>query len=73
MTRGNGSKRVFLLGPSHHVYLPNAALSQCTTYATPLGNLKIDSESNRPSSTQVLMDSDRGAQVERQLYDHVGF
>lgn len=36
------SKRIFLLGPSHHAYLPNLALSQHTTYATPLGPLPLD-------------------------------
>jgi len=39
-----GIKRVFLLGPSHHLYLPNAALSQCKTYETPFGDLVIDTE-----------------------------
>lgn len=38
------AKRVFLLGPSHHFYLTKAALSQCTHYATPLGNLAVDRE-----------------------------
>jgi MEMO1 family protein len=41
----NHSKRVFLLGPSHHVYLNNIALSRCDTYETPIGNLSIDKES----------------------------
>ncbi|KAF4549654.1 MEMO1-like protein [Elsinoe fawcettii] len=36
------AKRVFLLGPSHHFYLTNAALSKCAQYATPLGNLAVD-------------------------------
>ncbi|KAK5109098.1 hypothetical protein LTR62_007555 [Meristemomyces frigidus] len=36
------AKRVFLLGPSHHHYLSKAALTRCTQYATPLGNLKVD-------------------------------
>lgn len=36
------SKRVFLLGPSHHHYLTKAALSRCTHYATPIGDLKVD-------------------------------
>lgn len=36
------SKRVFLLGPSHHFYLEKAALTKCTHYGTPLGNLPID-------------------------------
>ena len=31
-----------MLGPSHHYYLTKAALSRCTHYATPLGDLKID-------------------------------
>ncbi|KAK9449838.1 memo-like protein-domain-containing protein [Limtongia smithiae] len=34
--------RVFLLGPSHHIYLNNCALSECTEYATPLGNIPLD-------------------------------
>ncbi|KAL9017455.1 MAG: hypothetical protein Q9185_005217 [Variospora sp. 1 TL-2023] len=38
------SKRIFLLGPSHHLYLPNCALppASTTTYATPLGPLPLD-------------------------------
>lgn len=35
-------KRIFILGPSHHFYLPGCALSQHTHYATPLGPLRID-------------------------------
>jgi AmmeMemoRadiSam system protein B len=35
---------VFLLGPSHHVYLNNCALSQCTHYRTPIGDLEVDTE-----------------------------
>jgi AmmeMemoRadiSam system protein B len=31
--------RVFLLGPSHKVYLDFIATSQCTEWATPLGNI----------------------------------
>lgn len=38
------SKKVFLLGPSHHHYLTKAALSRCTQYATPIGNLDVDRE-----------------------------
>lgn len=36
------SKRVFLLGPSHHLYLPGCALSKHTHYAHPNGNLPLD-------------------------------
>ncbi|ORX72299.1 UPF0103-domain-containing protein [Linderina pennispora] len=37
-------KRVFLLGPSHHIYLDNCALSACSEYETPLGNIAIDKD-----------------------------
>ncbi|CAL3970196.1 hypothetical protein PZA11_006469 [Diplocarpon coronariae] len=36
------AKRIFLLGPSHALYLPGCALSKHSAYATPLGNLAID-------------------------------
>ncbi|GAC76055.1 predicted dioxygenase [Moesziomyces antarcticus T-34] len=35
-------ERVFILGPSHHVYLDGCAVSRCSQYATPLGNLEVD-------------------------------
>ncbi|KAG9300777.1 hypothetical protein G9A89_023575 [Geosiphon pyriformis] len=35
-------KRVFILGPSHHFHLSGCAVSQCTQYETPLGNLNLD-------------------------------
>ncbi|CCX31415.1 MEMO1 family [Pyronema domesticum] len=35
-------KRIFILGPSHHVYFTNCKLSACDYYATPLGNLTLD-------------------------------
>ncbi|GAA5903670.1 hypothetical protein JCM8208_003653 [Rhodotorula glutinis] len=35
-------KRVFILGPSHHAYLDGCALSKCTEYETPIGNLPLD-------------------------------
>ncbi|KAJ1718991.1 hypothetical protein LPJ61_006406, partial [Coemansia biformis] len=37
-------RRVFLLGPSHHVYLEKCALSQCAEYETPLGSIEIDQQ-----------------------------
>ncbi|KAI0307728.1 MEMO1 family [Multifurca ochricompacta] len=37
-----GIKRVFILGPSHHVYLDGCALSKCAEYATPIGALLLD-------------------------------
>ena len=35
-------KHIFLLGPSHHLHLPNCALSGHTHYATPLGDIPLD-------------------------------
>ncbi|KAJ1916317.1 hypothetical protein H4219_003845 [Mycoemilia scoparia] len=37
-------KRVFLPGPSHHVYLEDCALSSCDEWETLLGNLIIDNQ-----------------------------
>ncbi|MCJ1365025.1 hypothetical protein MMC16_004144 [Acarospora aff. strigata] len=37
------AKQIFLLGPSHHTYLPTAALSPHSTYLTPLGPLRLSS------------------------------
>ncbi|KAF9460856.1 hypothetical protein BDZ94DRAFT_1168937, partial [Collybia nuda] len=39
-----GIKRVFILGPSHHIYLDNCALSSCHEYDTPIGKLPLDLE-----------------------------
>ncbi|KAI6047605.1 MEMO1 family, partial [Pisolithus marmoratus] len=41
-----GIKRVFILGPSHHVYLTRCDVSGCEYYETPLGKLRIDKEVN---------------------------
>ncbi|KAF8912706.1 MEMO1 family [Gymnopilus junonius] len=35
-------KKVFILGPSHHFFIEGCALSKCTQYGTPLGNLPLD-------------------------------
>ena len=34
--------RVFVLGPSHKVYLDFVATTHCLEWETPLGNLKVD-------------------------------
>ncbi|KAK6349218.1 hypothetical protein TWF730_009970 [Orbilia blumenaviensis] len=39
-------KRVFILGPSHHIYLDGCALTSHSTYDTPLGPLTIDTAAN---------------------------
>ncbi|ORY34949.1 MEMO1 family [Naematelia encephala] len=38
----NKIKRVFLLGPSHHAYIPGIALSSFDSYGTPLGDIPLD-------------------------------
>ena len=37
-------ERVFLLGPSHKVFLDFIATTQCKEWETPLGNLPVDTE-----------------------------
>ncbi len=38
-------KRIFLLGPSHHVWLDGASVNtEADFYATPLGNIPVDTE-----------------------------
>ena len=37
-------RRVFLLGPSHHVFLKRCALTTCDTYRTPMGDLAVDAD-----------------------------
>lgn len=38
------AKRVFILGPSHTYYLGDCAISQFDEWATPFGNLTVDTE-----------------------------
>ncbi|KIK75851.1 hypothetical protein PAXRUDRAFT_835535 [Paxillus rubicundulus Ve08.2h10] len=39
-----GIKRVFILGPAHHVHLNRCDVSGCDYYVTPLGNLLLDKD-----------------------------
>ncbi|UZJ55935.1 hypothetical protein CBS101457_005255 [Exobasidium rhododendri] len=36
--------RIFILGPSHKIYLSGCALSSCDIYETPVGDLPVDKE-----------------------------
>ncbi len=38
------SKRIFILGPSHHYYTKICECSAHASYATPIADLKLDSE-----------------------------
>ncbi|MCD6352012.1 MAG: AmmeMemoRadiSam system protein B [Armatimonadetes bacterium] len=42
VVRGRHYDTVVLLGPSHHVYCPGAALPETETWRTPLGKVKVD-------------------------------
>lgn len=35
-------KRIFILGPAHHLYLRKCGLFEATTYETPVGSLAVD-------------------------------
>eukprot|EP00041_Stephanoeca_diplocostata_P023194 m.565081 g.565081 ORF g.565081 m.565081 type:complete len:316 (-) comp22239_c4_seq4:419-1366(-) len=37
-------KRIFLIGPSHHYYLPGCATTSFSHYATPFGSIPVDEE-----------------------------
>ncbi|KAJ8045147.1 Protein MEMO1 [Holothuria leucospilota] len=41
------TERVFILGPSHHAYLPGCAVTNCTKYQTPLYDLEVDLKINQ--------------------------
>jgi len=36
--------RIFIFGPSHHIYIKGCALSPCTSYSTPLGPITLDTQ-----------------------------
>lgn len=68
------SDRVFILGPSHHVYLDGCALSRCDTYSTPLGDLPLDQESTSCNSTdqnKLTYCSYSTAESHWQIFGHV--
>lgn len=48
------ARRVFVLGPSHHVYTPRCALTRCTAYETPLGELTIDQQASSDLAASLL-------------------
>lgn len=53
---------MFVLGPSHHVYLPNCALPspKCSAYETPLGLLQLDTLTlDQLRKTKVFAEMDK--------------
>lgn len=61
MGADQSSKRVVLLGPSHHVYLSGIALSKFASYGTPIGDIPLDLEGapcrQAHTHTKTLMSS----------------
>ncbi|KAG0049915.1 hypothetical protein BGZ83_005261 [Gryganskiella cystojenkinii] len=55
-------KRVFILGPSHHVYLSGCALSKCESYETPLGDLIVDR-----TTTETLAQTGKFDQMSQEM------
>ncbi|KAJ3935359.1 MAG: MEMO1 family [Lentinula lateritia] len=70
-----GIKRVFILGPSHHLYVDGCALSRCKEYATPVGNLPLDLETiNELRDTGKFEDLDIEAdEAEHSLEMHLPY
>ena len=50
------SKRIFLLGPSHHYHLDKIALSQHVKYGTPLGDIPLDLAGEHSDRTPRFFD-----------------
>lgn len=62
-------KRVFVLGPSHHVYFKSCALvSEYDEYETPLGNLPVDSE---VISELVALRTSQGKPIFKYMNDEI--
>ncbi|KAF0712589.1 Aste57867_4776 [Aphanomyces stellatus] len=49
--------RIFLLGPSHHVYMTGCALTSVSAYETPLGSIEIDKQVNNALFQTGLFDT----------------
>ncbi|KAI3422487.1 Protein memo1 [Globodera pallida] len=63
-------KRIFVLGPSHVVYLSGCALTTCSKYATPLGDLYVDSAVNEQLRSVNGADSFEWMSVRNEEAEH---
>ncbi|KAL3068027.1 hypothetical protein niasHT_038017 [Heterodera trifolii] len=63
-------KRIFVLGPSHVVYLSGCALTTCTKYATPLGDLCVDTAVNEQLRSANGADSFEWMSVRNEEAEH---
>jgi MEMO1 family protein len=67
-------KRVVLLGPTHRVYVQGIALPSNSHFATPLGNVSIDTESLNTIATLPYVDYlDAAHEQEHSLEVHIPF
>lgn len=66
---------MFLLGPSHHAYLPGCAVTSHRTYATPLGDISVDrdtTEELKRSKAFSIMDEETD-EAEHSLEMHLPY
>ena len=70
-----GIKRVFVLGPSHHVFLRSCATTAATSYETPFGELPVDVEITKAlnSSGQFKVMSPETDGAEHSIELHLPF
>lgn len=65
------SRRVFILGPSHHVPLSRCALSPAEVYRTPLYDLRIDQKSKSPTPRFTVLPKPVGLQYQLKVCTHL--
>jgi len=46
-------RTIYVLHPSHHVYVPGIAISACSTILTPLGDLTVDNQKQKQIGEQL--------------------
>ncbi|GMI01860.1 hypothetical protein TrVE_jg3619 [Triparma verrucosa] len=46
-------RTIYVLHPSHHVYVPGIAISDCSTIRTPLGDLTVDNRKQKQIGEQL--------------------
>mmetsp|Transcript_12937 Transcript_12937/g.26415 ORF Transcript_12937/g.26415 Transcript_12937/m.26415 type:complete len:309 (-) Transcript_12937:34-960(-) len=54
LQHGNDLTHVFVIHPSHHVYLTGVGVSPCDTIETPVGNLSVDKSVQREIASELV-------------------
>jgi len=60
-TIDKNTKRVFLIGPSHHKYFNGISIPEVDAYETPLGNVPLDKKNIKKLQTNPLFSTQEGA------------